>query len=71
VWIVDATNIRTGGMSNYVYGMSGERDVRPIPGEARVDRVESEEERERGYHGESRSGGLLHPWQGNEFDEMA
>ena len=71
MWIVDATNIRTGGMANYVYGMTEEHDVRPIPSDTRVDMVESEEERNRGYQGESRRGGLLHPWQGNEFDEMA
>lgn len=71
MWIVDATNIRTGGMANYVYAMTDSEDVRPIPSDTRVDVVESEEERSRGEQGESRRGGLLHPWQGNDFDEMA
>ena len=71
MWIVDATNIRTGGMSNLVYGPGPEEDVRTIPDENRVDMVADERERERGFQGESRSGGLLYPWQGNEFDEMA
>lgn len=71
MWIVDATNIRTGGMANLVYGASPQEDVRRIPDDTRVDLVADEEDRNRGFQGESRTGGLLHPWQGNNFDQMA
>lgn len=71
MWIVDATNIRTGGMANLVYGVSPKENVRRIPEDNRVDLVAEEEEQERRFHGESRRGGLLHSWEGNDFDLMA
>lgn len=58
-------------MSNYVYAPEGDEDVRRIPGETGVEVLAGEMERDRGFQGESRTGGLLHPWQGNEFDEKA
>ncbi|MFP4329160.1 MAG: hypothetical protein ACOC45_03380 [Alkalispirochaetaceae bacterium] len=71
MWIIDATNIRTGGMSNYVHAPEGDEDVRRIPEDNSVELVDGEEDQPRGSRRESRRGGLLHPWQGNEFDEMA
>ena len=71
MWVVDATNIRTGGMSTYIYGVGPKREVRRIPSGTKVDIVAGERDRNKEYRGESRSGGLLHPWQGSDFDQMA